>query len=132
MATTHQSGFTGSLTFGAGPTNLVAVGTLQKWDVTQETGVIAAYAKGDVWKTKFPTVNRWSADVECLVPDGVDPATQLVTGQTITTAKFIINATDILQGSGKIVSISIDDPLDGPVVAKIKILGNGILTPQAT
>ena len=137
MATTHQSGFTGSLTFVAGPSSLVssiAPLTLQKWSLAQETGVVSAFAKGDTWKTKFPTVNRWSADVECLVSDGVTPATQLITGQTITTAKFILNGTaavptDYLQGNGKITSLVVDDPLDGPVVARIKILGDGILTP---
>ena len=88
MAVTHQSGFSGSITWnagaGPGPLTLVSSTTLQKWAVAQETSVIEAYAKGDTWKTKFPTVNRWSADVEALVPDGQTPATELIVGQTIT------------------------------------------------
>ena len=128
----HQSGFIGSIVLTGGPTSLAAV--ITKWTLNQTTRNHEAYVKNDTWKKKFATVSEWDADVEFLLPDGVTPGTQLITGQTITTLNLIMvtgNYYAATASSSFIESFEIDDPLDGPVTIRAKICGKGFLSAVA-
>lgn len=125
----HQSGYGGTMSMATGPTGLVALGPLQAFIIRQNRGVFEAFGKGEGWVTTFPTVKRWSADVTTLLPDsaaradfGFDAMVSPATG-----VKFAFNTSDDLTGEGHIENCVLEDPLDGPVLARLAIRGNGAL-----
>lgn len=129
----HQSGFGGSIAATGGPTGLVAAGPLQGFVINQSRGTFEAYGKGEAWVTTFATVRRWNADVTCLVPDGAAAADIGIGSMTDPTSwEFKFNTNDKLTGAGYIEEAIMEDPLDGPVVARLKVRGNGALTPTVS
>lgn len=129
----HMSGFGGSVTVTAGPSTLVAA--VQRWSVSQKTRNHEAYNMGQEWKETFVTASEWEATVECLIPVGITPATQLEVGQNIADLRLKFNATEYYEATGSgatgcfISGMSIDNPLDAPITAKMTITGKGALLP---
>ena len=147
----HQSGFGGKITFttvtgaqealSVHPPYTVDVdgniplvkstqgvetqGTVQTWSLNQNTDNFEAYAKKDVWVTTFATASEWDADVTVLVPEGLSGAAAQASMQpgSVVDVTLKINASDNFRGLGFISAVDFDDPLDGPVTARLKIIG---------
>ncbi len=123
----HLSGYGGKVVVNSGSA-FVGV-AVQDWTIDSTKAVAEAYAKGETWKTKFPTVTRWSATVTTLVAADIATAT-LTTGTAIDVDLVYYDAANDgrFEGSGYIEGVSTADPKDGPVVATVRIKGDGTLT----
>jgi len=123
----HLSGYGGKITVNSGSA-FVGVG-VQEWTIDSVKATGEAYAKNDTWKTKFATVTRWSATATVLVADDI-ATTTLTTGTAIDLDFVYSDATydGHFDGAGYIEGVSVADPKDGPVVATVRIKGNGTLT----
>ena len=123
-ATKHQSGFNGSIDFtSGGPTGLVTSASLLRWSCRERMKSFSCYAKGDVWETQFTLAGTYEFNFDVLIPVNVTPGTNLQVGMAVVEGKFNINAADYITATGVIVDLDIDDPLDGPVVAKMRMIG---------
>ena len=121
------------MTMTGGPTGLIAAGPLQAFTIRQNRGVFEAFGKGEGWVTTFPTVKRWSADVTALLPDNaalVDLGMNTMADPSAIMFKF--NSADDLEGSGYVEDLTHEDPLDGPVLSRFTVRGNGALVATIT
>lgn len=145
----HQSGFGGKILFTTGVSNALSVhpaytvdadgniplvksiqggetqGTVQAWTLNQNTDNFEAYAKSDIWVTTFATASEWDADVTVLVPAELTGAAAQASMQpgSVVDITLLMNVNDKFRGKGFISAIDFDDPLDGPVTARIKVIG---------
>lgn len=128
----HQSGWAGVMTVNNGPTKLVIAPNLQSWRINQTRGRFTCFGKSEAWQTSFVTSRGWTGEVTALLPDDATVTDIGINGLSDTVEHafvFKANASDTLTGNAWITDNVQEDPLDGPVLARLSLLGNGALTP---
>lgn len=125
----HQSGFGGSVTLGSGNAPSGIGVAVEEWTVDQNTETAEAYAKQELWKTKFAGPSDWTAQITCLLQDnatnGLIVASAAAAFQTVSAMQLYLNGADYFQGNGFVSTVRLECPQIGPNKGTYTITGNG-------
>lgn len=138
----HLSGYLGSMTYTAtsSDSNFDALDVLndfalESWEVTQETDTFKVFAKSEAWKATFAMRSRWRGTATYLVEGGVLAANGRNmeirgsgVGHKTFVGTFVTGSGEAYTGTGLIVGMNTDDPLDGPVRITVDMKGDGAFT----